>query len=141
MMSSATRIGHRNVQLPLLLQSGQSRRLQVLRAPVSAKAANVTQKLKSPSSAKKGTQRIQPKKAASKKPSKPSIGTIVKRKVQQESRFLTGSPVTREDRLKSNRGCLKSAVHVVPSCRALRLPRQKVHRSNLDLLALQLLCS
>ena len=82
-MSRALRFGHRNSLLVPFKSSHPIRRPPSVPAPVVVAA--VTQKLKAPSRAQKGTQRIQPKKSASKKPTKPSLGTIVKRKVQQVS--------------------------------------------------------
>lgn len=61
------------------------RKSQISRTLVRAKVVNVTRKLKAPSKspARKGTQRMQPKKTFTQKAKKPSLGTIAKRKLQQ----------------------------------------------------------
>ena len=82
MTSQLLRIAHRHDQLfATCTCSRTTSRSQCARPLIAAKAASVTRKLKS--IPQKGTQRMQPKKSASKQPSKPSFGTVVKRKARQ----------------------------------------------------------
>ncbi|KAL3135896.1 hypothetical protein ABBQ32_007449 [Trebouxia sp. C0010 RCD-2024] len=105
MMSSALRMGHHSSHLCPSRSSRQTmRKSQISRTLVRAKVVNVTRKLKAPSKspARKGTQRMQPKKTFTQKAKKPSLGTIAKRKLQQGTEiaqakgasFKTRSPGT-----------------------------------------------
>ncbi len=87
MTSQLLRVGY--PQLPTIFSTNRTTtRTTSARPFVAARVASAAQKLKPPGRAQKGTQRIQPKKSVPKKPSKPSLGTVVKRKAKQVSMHI-----------------------------------------------------